>query len=203
MAGAEPDRRRARGPTEARRHGRAAHHLVAAGAAMDCVADLPGSGGVQLAERLLLGKRVARAHRGDRHQHLVYGQTAGRTEVRAEGADPPARRVQLPNQLGAGAFRGDSDARRGSGVNGHHLRRLHRSCDGRRRLHGHRNLHRGLDRQPHRPDLRRRTRKDARLRTVRARDPWVAAAVVQPHPILQPRQRIPGPPRRIGLRPQR
>ena len=47
--------------------------------------------------------------------------------------------------------------------------------------------------------LRRRTRKDPRLRAVPAADSGTAPAVFQPRPILQPRQRIPGPPRWIGI----
>src|SRR5829696_988425 len=81
--------------------------------AMDRMADVPRPGRVQLAERLLLRKRMARPDRGDRHQHLVHGKAAGWTEVRAEGADASARRVRIPNELGPGAFRRRPYPRRG------------------------------------------------------------------------------------------
>jgi hypothetical protein len=50
-------------------------------------------------------------------------------ELRKTG--PPARRVRVPNQLGAGAFRRDPHARRGSWLDGRDLRRVHRARDAR------------------------------------------------------------------------
>jgi hypothetical protein len=47
--------------------------MVAAGASLGGMADVPGPGGLQLAERLLLATRVVGAHRGDRHHRLVHG----------------------------------------------------------------------------------------------------------------------------------
>ncbi len=118
----------------------------------------------------------------------------GGTEVRTEGADPPAWRVRVPNQLGVGAIRGDPDRRWGSRGRCGDLRRRHRARHRRRGLHRHRGLHRGLDRRADLPLLRRRTRKHPCVRAVHLAAARAASAVVQPRPTVQPRQRISSPP---------
>lgn len=173
--------------------------MVAADAALGRMADLPGPGGVQHAERLLFSARVAGAHRGDQHQHLVYG----RAEGRAVRTQPPTRQVRIPNQLGPDAFRRNPDCRRGGRRRRDDLRPVHRTSDRRRRLQGHRDLHRRLDRGADRANLRRRTREDPRLRAVSAADTGRAAGLVQPHPVLQAGQGISDSPRRIGVDAQR
>jgi len=79
---------------------------------------------------------MAGVDRRHRDQRLVHGEAAGRTEVRAEGADAPARRVRIADQLGPGAVRRDPHHWRGRGVDGGYLRRLHRTGERRRGVQG-------------------------------------------------------------------